>query len=188
LNAAANEAASEIASGVAPKCANEAWNQRTIHPAHVDSDAFVPALQQNAQQSAAVIEPDLWAAHLFVTCLERALVEDNGIETVDDLRAGRRVCAGAGYADWAEAGGHCVGCVSSNTAKSHLTCHAEQNERKEEYLGATRARRREGQLQCQRCSENGQSVRAASSKQLLQQCRPCRMKCCWRCELARTLH
>jgi hypothetical protein len=85
----------------------------TVHPAHVDADAFVPALQQNAQQSAAVIEPDLWAAHLFVTFLERALVEDNGTETVDDLRAGRRVCAGAGYADWAEAGGHCAGCVTA---------------------------------------------------------------------------
>jgi len=34
--------------------------QHTVHPtAHVDADALVPALQQNAQQSAAVGQPDL---------------------------------------------------------------------------------------------------------------------------------
>jgi hypothetical protein len=37
----------------------------TVHPAHVDADAFVPALQQNAQQSAAVAEPNIWAANLL---------------------------------------------------------------------------------------------------------------------------
>jgi hypothetical protein len=37
----------------------------TVHPAHVDADALVPALQQNAQQSAAVTKPNIWAANLL---------------------------------------------------------------------------------------------------------------------------
>jgi hypothetical protein len=37
----------------------------TVHPAHVDADALVPALQQNAEQSPAVAQPNIWAANLL---------------------------------------------------------------------------------------------------------------------------
>jgi hypothetical protein len=43
--------------------------ERTVRPAHVDADALVPILQQDAQQSAAMAKPRLWAAGLLETRL-----------------------------------------------------------------------------------------------------------------------